>query len=134
MRNLLFGLMVLTGFISCQQPDKALRTRLTGSDSVVINFYQGRGMEQVGAVAVLRNRMQLDSLVQEATAAKTGLQKGCLYTASLHFFKANQVQASLYVSDSCQLLQSESGTTKATGYVLQLIQHAKRNARPAPGQ
>ena len=134
MRKVLIACVFLAGFYSCKQTDEPLRTRLTGSDSVVINFYQGRGMELVSAVAVIRSRGQLDSLALEASSAKTDVQKGCLYSASLHFFKKNQVQASLYLSDSCQLLQHESGATKATGYVLQLVSLAQRTARKAPGQ
>jgi hypothetical protein len=86
---LLIAMLVIAG---CSQPDKALQQRITGADSVAINFFRGDGtMDTVVEVRIIRDKLQLDRLAQLIAAKPVHSNDQCGYDGSLHYFKMNQV-------------------------------------------
>lgn len=77
---------------ACNKPNKKIKERISGADSVAINYFKGDGtMDSVVKVKIIKDKKTLDELTAliSASSAKPGAT--CGYDGSLHFFKKNVV-------------------------------------------
>ena len=77
---------------ACNKPNKKIKERISGADSVAINYFKGDGtMDSVVKVKIIKDKKTLDELIAliSASSAKPGTI--CGYDGSLHFFKNNVV-------------------------------------------
>lgn len=90
----IFGVIVALVFIltACNSTNKKIKEKISNTDSIVINYFRGDGsMDTVIAVKIVRDKKQIEQLVNliSASSAKPNLK--CGYDGSLHFFKKNMV-------------------------------------------
>lgn len=92
MKNTLFLILSLLAITSCKRTDTKLKERISGSDSVAINFFKGDGtMDTVIAVKIIRDKEQIEKIVELVSHEKENKKISCGYDGSLHFFKMNSV-------------------------------------------
>jgi hypothetical protein len=90
----IFATLVIITFIaiSCNNVHQPTRTLLNNTDSIAINFFTGDGkMDSVTAVSIIKDKVTIENIVQQATASIFTNKKTCGYDGSLHFFKSNRV-------------------------------------------
>lgn len=92
MKNIFYILIAACVLISCKHPDKELEQRISGADSMAINYFRGDGtMDTVVAVRIIRDKQQIKQIAGLIAASPAERNNKCGYDGSLHFFKMNQV-------------------------------------------
>jgi hypothetical protein len=78
-------------FISCKESVTQLTEKVTGADSLAINYFKGDGtMDTVVAVRIIADKNKISQLAKLA-GGHTIQNSNCGFDGSLHFFKNNQV-------------------------------------------
>ena len=78
-------------FISCNESVTKLTEKITGADSLAINYFKGDGtMDSVIAVKIIADKNKINQLAKLA-GGHTTKNSNCGFDGSLHFFKNNQV-------------------------------------------
>ena len=92
MKIVLFIATIIIVLSACNQPNKKIKERISGADSVAINFFKGDGtMDSVVKVKIVKDKKILDGLTALISAASAKPGGKCGYDGSLHFFKNNVV-------------------------------------------
>ena len=92
MKVVLLIVSLVVVLTACNKPNKKIKERISGADSVAINYFKGDGtMDSVVKVKIIKDKKTLDELIAliSASSAKPGAT--CGYDGSLHFFKNNVV-------------------------------------------
>ena len=77
---------------ACNKPNKKIKERISGADSVAINYFKGDGtMDSVVKVKIIKDKKTLDELTALISASSAQPGVTCGYDGSLHFFKKNVV-------------------------------------------
>ena len=85
-------LLTIVSLVACNKTNKKLKETITGSDSIVINYFKGDGtMDTVVKVKTVRDRQTITALSNEISAATTKVDYKCGFDGSLHFFGKNVV-------------------------------------------
>ena len=80
------------GFAACKQENEPLKQRISGADSIAINFFRGDGtMDTVTSVKIIRNKQQIVQLAGLVSDEISKPNFSCGFDGSLHFFKMNKV-------------------------------------------
>ncbi len=120
-------------FSSCNHAGKALKEKITGADSVAINFFKGDGsMDTVTAVKIISDKTIMQQLTDAATAQTATAKTGCGYDGSIHFFRNNMVVQDIDFrmnSDDCNqftfVIGGENMATALSGDAKTLLQQVK---------
>ena len=128
MKQLLPALAIII-FASCKESATALTEKITGSDSMAINWFKGDGsMDTVISVQMIRDKASINTLAKMA-GGYVQKSKPCGYDGSIHFFKINQVIQDIRfrMNDaSCTqfefILDHKPYTTELTAEAKQLLQ------------
>ncbi|MEO5888755.1 MAG: hypothetical protein ABIQ31_00820 [Ferruginibacter sp.] len=92
MKQMLCILIAASLLPACNQPNTAIKERISNSDSVAINYFRGDGtMDTVVMVKIIRNKEQIERLSALISQNSVTGNNKCGYDGSLHFFKMNQV-------------------------------------------
>ncbi|MEJ7587593.1 MAG: hypothetical protein WKI04_08535 [Ferruginibacter sp.] len=84
-QNILLAVCML---MACRQPDTEIQKRISGADSMAINFYKGDGTnDTVIAVKIIRDQQRISRLAGFISAAPVDHNYLCGYDGSIHFFK-----------------------------------------------
>jgi hypothetical protein len=106
MKQIVYILIATLLLISCNKNAKELKERITGADSVAINFFKGDGnMDTVVMVKIIRDSATIGHLVDLVTGSSAVMKKGCGTDGSLHFFKSDMViqDIDFRMGDECSL-------------------------------
>lgn len=78
-------------FISCKESVTKLTEKVTGADSLAINYFKGDGtMDTVVTVKIISDKAKINQLATLA-GGHTTQNFNCGFDGSLHFFKNSQV-------------------------------------------
>lgn len=77
---------------ACNKPNKKIKERISGADSVAINYFKGDGtMDSVVKVKIIKDKKTLDELTALISESSAKPRVTCGYDGSLHFLKKNVV-------------------------------------------
>jgi len=92
MKKSLVLLSVVIALAACNNSNEKIKERITGSDSVAINYFKGDGsIDTVIAVKIIRDTKTINELATLIAAKKSSGNFKCGYDGSLHFFKMSRV-------------------------------------------
>jgi len=118
MKYFLF-IIIIAALSACHHSDKTIKTIISNSDSIAINYFTGDGnVDTVTVVRIIHDKdtmMQLSNLIAEKLV---DIRSNCGYDGSIHFFKNDIVVQDIKFrmnDDNCMLFTFiEDGKLTAT--------------------
>ncbi|HMG83662.1 MAG TPA: hypothetical protein VK559_11550 [Ferruginibacter sp.] len=105
---------ILVCLTACHRgTNTALKTLTVDADSVAINYFRGDGsVDTVVAVKILRDKNDINQLVNFITENSTSAKANCGYDGTIHFFRQDSVVQDIYfrMNDAnCMLFSFRNG-------------------------
>lgn len=107
MKHCIIILLLGISLSACNKTGKALKEKVSGADSVAINYFKGDGtMDSVVAVKIVRDAKLIEAITEMSGSRASKNVNTCGADGSMHFFKMNKViqDIDFRLGDDCSQL------------------------------